>query len=153
MVTAQRRALVAVLSFGGALRCAIAEAGGERASVARADFVPGFSLGARLGLGFPFGDRAKVAGVPESMGPSANYASMLPIWIDAGYRFTKVVYRRVRTEASSSRTSRSESTFIPALASNGGPSYRFRSTNTRRKPRRCPQVRKLFPDPWNAGSM
>jgi len=92
MVTAQRRALVAVLSFLIVLGSATAEAGGEKSSDTRRDFVPGFSVGARLGFGFPFGDRATVVGVPQSMGPSANYTGLVPIWIDAGYRFTKVVY-------------------------------------------------------------
>ena len=31
-------------------------------------------------------------GVAESMGPSGNYVGMLPIWVDAGYRVTKLVY-------------------------------------------------------------
>jgi hypothetical protein len=92
MVTAQRRALVAALSFASAVHCAIAEASDGRSSHTRADFVPGLSVGARVGFGFPFGDRAKVSGIPESMGPSANYGGMVPIWIDAGYRFTKVIY-------------------------------------------------------------
>jgi hypothetical protein len=92
MVTAQRRALVAVLLFAGVLRCTIAWASEAKSSRARPDFIPGFSVGARLGLGFPFGYRATVGGVSEPMGPSANYSAMFPIWIDAGYRPAKFFY-------------------------------------------------------------
>jgi hypothetical protein len=92
MVTAQRRALVAALLFAGAFRFTIARASDAKYSSARPDFVPGFSVGARLGLGAPFGDRARVNGVPESMGPSANYGPMIPIWIEAGYRPAKFLY-------------------------------------------------------------
>jgi hypothetical protein len=88
MVTAQRRALVAALVFAGALQCTTTRASETR----RPDFVPGLSVGARLGLGAPLGDRARVNGVPESMGPSANYGPMIPIWIDAGYRLAKFLY-------------------------------------------------------------
>lgn len=88
MVTAQRRALVAALLFAGALRCTAARASETR----RPDFVPGLSVGARLGFGAPFGDRARINGVPESMGPSGNYSGMIPIWIDAGYRLAKFLY-------------------------------------------------------------
>jgi hypothetical protein len=92
MVTAQRRALVAILSLAGALPCRSVRAGEAKTADARPDFVPGFSVGARLGVGFPLGARVRLGGITDSMGPSANYGAMVPIWVDAGYRFTKLVY-------------------------------------------------------------
>lgn len=57
-----------------------------------ADYEPGFSLGLRLGYGIPFGSRARFYGVAEPMGPSGNFVGMLPVWGDAGYRVSKLVY-------------------------------------------------------------
>lgn len=90
MVTAQRRALVAVALFAGALRCATVEAGEANPTPMRPGRHPGFSFGARLGAGFALGDRARVAGVAESM--SDHYSALLPIWFDAGYRLTSRLY-------------------------------------------------------------
>ena len=90
MVTARRRALVAAALIAGAIPPAPALA--QEPPSPRRDFRPGPSVGLRLGWGFPFGNRAKVGGVDESMGPSANFSGMAPIWVDGGYRFNKLVY-------------------------------------------------------------
>lgn len=92
MVTAQRSALVAAALHVGVLVSASANASESVSSGTRRDFVPGLSVGARLGFGFPLGDRATVGSVPESMGPSGNYSGLFPIWVDAGYRATKLAY-------------------------------------------------------------
>ena len=38
------------------------------------------------------GDRENVLGVGESFGSSANFSGILPLWLDAGYRVSKLVY-------------------------------------------------------------
>jgi hypothetical protein len=91
MVTAQRRALVAAALFASVIYSAPALAQADPPNP-RKEFHHGPSVGLRLGWGFPFGNRAKVAGATESMGPSANFSGMAPIWLDAGYRINKLVY-------------------------------------------------------------
>jgi hypothetical protein len=62
------------------------------AASATAESGKGPSIGLRFGWGLPLGSRIRRLRVTEPMGPGKEFSGLVPIWFDAGYRFSKLVY-------------------------------------------------------------
>jgi len=90
MLVPRRRALVVAASLVGLHSHSALGAETGAVPPRPSYYEPGFSVGLRTGFGFPLGDRADVQGQKDSLG--SNFSGLLPLWLDAGYRISKVFY-------------------------------------------------------------